>query len=321
MTGGFTITGGTLNTVGAAVLETAPGGSAVLQNLTLSAGSSYTSTNGAVTGLLGTIDNIGTIEQIGGGGNNGYLNVGGSVTLTGGGTVTLDTLSGGGSAFLQGNGQTLTNTNNTIQGTGVIGNGSLALINNGVVDATPEGGTATLTLNGSGGVTNTSTLEASGGATLLINSPVDNAGGNITTVDAASTVEVYAAAVQGGTLNNTAGGVFETANGATLDGSSHGALTISSGSTVTATNNTTTFLLGTIDNAGLLEQIGGNGQNGLLDFVSATTLTGDGTVTLDTISTNGGNAYIEGNGNTLTNVEQHDPGHRDHRQRQPGADQ
>jgi hypothetical protein len=36
------------------------------------------------------------------------------------------------------------------------------------IDATPSGGTSTLTLNGSGGVTNTGTLEATGGGTLSV---------------------------------------------------------------------------------------------------------------------------------------------------------
>jgi hypothetical protein len=294
-----TITGGTLNTVNGGVIAST--GNATLQGLTISAGSTYTSDNGVSTTLLGTIDNLGSILQIGGNGQNAFLLIGNAVALTGGGTVTLDTISGGGSAFIEGNGQTLTNVNNTIQGTGVIGNGNLVLINNGLIDARPEGGTATLTLNG-GGITNTTTMEASAGGVMVINTNVNNAGGNITTADATSTVEIDAATVAGGTLNNTAGGTFETTAGSTLDGSSHGALTISTGSTVTATNGTTTTLLGTIVNKGLLEQIGGNGQNAFLALGSAVTLTGGGTVTLDTTLANGGNAYIVGNGVTLTNT-------------------
>ncbi len=315
---GATITGGTLNTLNGGVMAST--GSATLQGVTLSAGSTYTSDNGVTTTLLGTIDNLGTIEQIGGNGQNGFILIGNAVTLTGGGTVTLDTISNGGSVYVEGNGQTLTNTNNTIQGTGVIGNGNVVLINEGLVDATPESGTSTLTLNG-GGVTNTSTMEASAGGVLVISTTVNNAGGNITTADATSTVDIAGATVEGGTLNNTtAGGTFETTAGSTLDGTTHGALTISTGSSVTATNNTTTSLLGTIDNEGSLEQIGGNGQNGFLNIAGATTLTGGGTVTLDTIS-NGGSAFVQGNGPDADQHEQHHPGHRDHRQRQPGADQ
>ena len=243
-----TITGGTLNTVNGGVFEST--GNATLQGVTISANSTYTASDNLTTTLLGTIDNVGEIELIGGNGQAGYLLIGNPVTLTGGGTVLLDTIAtNNGEAYIDGNGQTLTNSNNAILGTGVIGNGSLVLINAGVIDATPEGGTDALTLNG-GGVTNTSTMEASSGGVLVINTTVNNAGGNITTADSTSTVEVYAGTVQGGTLNNTAGGIFETAGNSELDGLTNGALTISAGSVITATDNTSTYLLGTINNDG-----------------------------------------------------------------------
>jgi fibronectin-binding autotransporter adhesin len=295
--GGVTITGGTLKATSTAVLETASGSSAALQGITLSAGSTYTGTDNSSTELLGTIDNLGTIEQIGGNGNNGYLNIGNSVTLTGGGTVTLDEVSGGGVAAIQGNSQTLTNTNNTIQGTGNIGNGSLLLVNNGVIDATPEGGTSTLLLNG-GFVTNTATMEATAGGVLTIDTNVNNAGGMIT-ASGTSTVDIEGGVtITGGTLNATSTAVLETAPGssAVLQG-----VTLSAGSTYVSTNNSNTYLLGTIDNVGTIEQIGGGGNNGALDIANNVTLTGGGTVTLDTQS-GGGVAIIQGNGNTLTNT-------------------
>ena len=216
--------------------------------------------------------------------------------------MLLDTIAtNNGEAYIEGNGQTLTNSNNAILGTGVIGNGSLVLINAGVIDATPEGGTDALTLNG-GGVTNTSTMEASSGGVLVINTTVNNTGGNITTADSTSTVEVYAGTVQGGTLNNTAGGIFETAGNSELDGLTNGALTIGAGSVITATDNTSTYLLGTINNDGTIVQIGGNGQAGYLNLAGAVTLTGGGTVTLDSITTNGNDVDTYGNGETLTNT-------------------
>jgi hypothetical protein len=295
-----TITGGTLNAVNGGAIEST--GAATLQGVTITAPTTYTSNNGLTTTLLDTIDNLGSIEQIGGNAQNGFLVIGDAVTLTGGGTVTLDSIANnGGSAYIIGNSQTLTNTNNTIQGTGVIGNGSLVLVNNGLIDATPEGGSTSLTLNG-GGITNTTTMEASAGGVLVINTNVVNAGANITTADATSTVELNAATIEGGTLNNAAGGTFEAVNGSVLDGTSQGVLTISAGSNVIATDNTTTFLLGTIDNLGTIEQIGGNSQNSFLNIDNAVTLTGGGTVTLDTIQQNGGSAYVQGNGQTLTNT-------------------
>jgi hypothetical protein len=115
-------------------------------------------------------------------------------------------------------------------------------------------------------------------------------------------VELINATVQGGTLNNRRRGTLETISTAELDGSTQGALTISSGSTYTASDNTTTYLLGTIVNRGLIQQNRRERPKRSPGYRGPVTLTGGGTVLLDTISTNGGNAFIEGNGETLTNT-------------------
>jgi fibronectin-binding autotransporter adhesin len=203
---------------GAGLLQSVSGNNALAAD-TISAGTSFIGQDSTITELLGAIDNVGSIEQIGGNGQNGILDVVSPVTLSGGGTLTLDTIAtNGGNAYLEGSGQTLT-SNNTIQGTGIIGNGNLALINSGLIDATPESGTSTLTINTSGEVTNTGTMKATGGATLVIGNPlVDNANGNITVVGT-STVELLNSTVQGGTLNNSGGGTLETVSSAELDGS------------------------------------------------------------------------------------------------------
>ena len=109
-------------------------------------------------------------------------------------------------------------------------------------------------------------MEASAGGVLVISTTVNNAGGNITTSDWTNTVEIDAATVEGGTLNNTAGGTFEAAGGAELDGSTQGALTISAGSVVTATDNTNTYLEGTINNAVQIARSVGMGRNGISIF-------------------------------------------------------
>ena len=120
-------------------------GNATLQGVTISARQhSYTSDNGITTTLLGTIDNLGTIEQIGGNGAEripvhrqcGHAHRRRNRDCW---TPSQPTAA---ARYIEGNGQTLTNTNNTIQGTGVIGNGNLVLINEGLIDATPESGTA-----------------------------------------------------------------------------------------------------------------------------------------------------------------------------------
>ena len=276
------ITGGTLTTASGGAMGTT---NATLQGVTISAKSLVTSADNSTTTLLGTIDNLGTIEQIGGNAQNAALFIGGAVTLTGGGTVLLDTIAtNGGNAFIEGNGNTLTNTNNTILGTGIIGNGNLLLVNGGVIDATPESGTVGLTLNG-GLVTNTKLLEATAGGVLAIQTSVTNTGANITATGSNSVVTISnGAAITGGTLTTASGGAMGSTGSATLQG-----VTISAKSLFTAADNITTTLLGTIDNLGTFEQIGGNAQNAFLNIGNAVTLTGGGTVLLDTIATNGGN--------------------------------
>jgi hypothetical protein len=305
VTNGVTIAGGTLNTANGGVMETGTASSAILQGVTISVNSTYTASDNATTTLDGAIDNAGMIQLNGGNGSSGTLSIGsGGVTLSGGGTVTMSTTAAsGGAAILSGNGQTLTNTNNTIQGTGIIGNGSLTLINNATINATPESTTTGLTLNGSGGITNTGTLEATGGGTLAINTTVNSATGNVTVADGSSTVQIVNATVQGGTLNNTAGGLLETAGSfATLDGTTQGALTISSGSIYTASNGLTTTLLGSIVNKGTILLNGGNGSNGTLSIGNGVTLSGGGAVTLSTNPASGDAAIISGNGQTLINT-------------------
>ena len=298
-----TIEGGTLNTLGGGTMESA-GSDATLDGtthgaLTISAGSTYTASNGVTTDILGAITDKGTIQLNGGDGNNGILDLTGAMTLSGGGVVAMTTAAGGGAAFIEGNSETLTN-DDVIEGTGTIGNGSLAVTNSGTIDANSSAGA--LTLDGSGGVTNTGVLEATSSGTLQVNDiTVNNAGHNITAND--GVVEVINATIQGGTLNTLGGGTMESAGSdATLDGTTHGALTISTGSIYAASNGVTTDILGAITDKGTIQVNGGAGNNGILDLTGATTLSGGGTMLLTT-ATGGGNAFVEGNGETLTNAD------------------
>jgi hypothetical protein len=302
-----TIQGGTLNELGGGTMETASSENATLDGsthgaLTISAGSTYTTTDSnSTTDILGTIIDKGTISVSGGNDANGALNLTGATTLNGGGTVALTTATGGGQAFVSGNSETLTNSD-VIEGTGEIGNGSLAVINRSTIDANSSAGTGTLILNGSGGVTNSDLLEATHGGTLQINSITVN---NDTAAITANggVVVVNSSTIQGGTLNESGGGTMETASdeNATLDGSTHGALTLSAGSTYATTDsNSTTEILGTITDDGTLQVGGGNDANGALNLTANVTLNGGGTVSLTT-ATGGGEAFVEGNGETLTN--------------------
>ena len=81
-------------------------------------------------------------------------------------------------------------TNNTIQGAGFIGDsGALAFANEATIDANSSG--QNLNLNaGNGGVTNTGTLEATGGGVLNLFNTITNTGGAITASGTGSTVNV-----------------------------------------------------------------------------------------------------------------------------------
>jgi hypothetical protein len=218
------LNGGTLETVGSSTLDGSTNGA-----LTLSKGSTYIGNPGTTTSVLGTITNNGNFVLTGGSNANTVLGLSANTMLNGGGTITLayNGIGSGAAYILQNTSNlTLTNVNNTINGTGVIGQGGLTVINQsgGTIDANTSG--AGLTLNGSGGVTNTGLLEATKGGILAINTTVNNAAGNITAKGA--TVEIVNATIQGGTLSNS-GGTLETPGGvaATLDGSTaSGAITL-----------------------------------------------------------------------------------------------
>jgi len=289
--------------------------SAGINNLTIDSDDSLSfNPNTALTVSGGTISNAGKIVINGGNATNTELILGANTTLSGGGTVTLSTIAaGGGNAFLQGNGATLTNTNNIIQGEGTIGNGSLTLVNQagGTINANSTGSNGSitsLTLNGSGGVTNAGLLEATNSGTLQIFNTVNNSGGNIAANGSAASVLLFNGSdIQGGTLNTLSGGTIEVAGGntTTLDGSTHGVLTVSKGSTYTSPLSTQTLIMGTINNNGNILLNGGSGTNTEMTLIGNTTLqgTGGGTVTLSSVSSPaGGNAYIQGNGSTLTNT-------------------
>src|SRR5271169_2426192 len=223
--GTLTNSGGTLGTPAnnVATLDGSTGAGAVTINGT------YLSDLNTDTFVAGTINNNNNFQMNGGGGANAILGLNTNTTLQGGGTVTLSTAAGGGNAIIQQQvgGLTLTNVNNTIQGAGIIGNGGLALINQATINANSSG--QTLLLDGSGGITNSNLMEATGGGVLQIQGiTVNNAGGQIT-ANSGSTVQIFGSSViQGGTLTNN-GTFFGTPAGnvAILDGSTgSGAITI-----------------------------------------------------------------------------------------------
>jgi fibronectin-binding autotransporter adhesin len=309
---GVTIQGGTLTSSNGGSLGV-PGSSITLDGashgaLTFSTGTLFTAGTNTTTNLEGTIVNNGNMQVDGGNGTNSLILLGVDTTLSGGGTLSLGTTGVGvGEAIIEQTtgGVTLTNES-TIQGQGLIGNGGIALVNSpgGTIDANVSG--ATLTLNGSGAVTNTGgLLEATHGGTLALSqSVINNLGGTIAVDGATSTVDFHdASTIQGGTLTSSNGGVLR--NGgltAILDGSTHGAITLSAGSTFATATGQSTNLLGSIVNNGTLLVTGGGATDAVLGLNADTTLSGTGVVTLGTTGGPGAGIIQQNQANlTLTN--------------------
>src|SRR5208282_4869947 len=108
--------------------------------------------------------------------------------------------------------------------------------------------------------------------------------------------------MQGGTLNAAWGGGLGTVSGntVTLDGNAQG--TLNNKGTFTIPDNSTTILVGTINNTGTI-QINAVGDATFLRMNGGVTLTGAGTVTMATTGT--GQAIISADCNcsaALTNV-------------------
>lgn len=296
---GSTITGGSLTSSDGGLLSTAANQSAAFNGVTFTSGSTYLNGNNTNMYVTGTITNQGTI-QLAAAANNSLLALSGDTLLTGGGVVTLSR-SGGGGALIQQQvgGLTLTNLDNTIQGAGTIAPNGLTLINRsgGTINANVAG--LSLDLAGPGAVTNEGLLEATAGGLLgIAGKVVNNSGGNISGTGGGVVVLSNNATIQGGTLNGT---LQNAANQtATLDGSTHGAIALSGGSTYTAVNNSNLFVQGVIANEGQI-QLSAGANNALLGLNSSTMLQGGGTVTMST--SGGGTAIIQqqAGGFTFTN--------------------
>ena len=287
-----TINGGTLETSDCGIIET-PSGTSTLNGVTIDDGS-----------ILQT-DDCTFIDLE----NTTTLN--GTVTFEGGGTFMLDDPPDAASIVGGSNGGTLDiAAGATLTGSGDIGNGeitALALSNGGTVDADGVGAEIIIE-TGNYTITNTGLLEATHGATLEIESDVNNDCGTIGALGAGSTVQLVGAInIAGGTLttgnrSSASDGVIEIVAVAKtetiLDGSVH-AVTIDGYVQVDA--GASLALDGTIDNEGTINLVSDCGPSTNLVIQANVTLQGGGQVTL----TDGGESAIVTNGSavTLTNVD------------------
>jgi fibronectin-binding autotransporter adhesin len=326
-----TINGGAVTLTGAALLQlnngTIHGGSTLTNSATgtieifgstntlggtinNSAGGTFKIDNGAVLDLeTGTYSQLGTL-QLNSSGSFAELVLQGNVTLSGG-TVTM---SNNAQNYIFGalTADTLTNQE-TIQGAGHIGNGSMTLVNSGIINANQSAG---MTIQVSGGVTNTGTIEATGGTLAFASTTVTNTGGTISAN--ANTLSLTTSTINGGAVTLTGAATLQLINGTI-----HGGSTLTNSATGTIEVVTSTNTLGgtinnsaggtfKIDNGAILDlETGTYSQLGTLQLNSAgsfTELVLQGNVTLSggtvTLSNNIQN-YIFGavTADTLTNQE------------------
>jgi len=126
-----------------------------------------------------TVANQGTLQID----SDTSLALAGTVTLQGGGTVSMELNSGIGEVF--DTAATLDNVDNTIEGAGFIGNADnlLTLINNGTIDANFGGQTLTIDIadnsGNSGTLTNAGTLKAENNGELSVHGVVNDTGGQV----------------------------------------------------------------------------------------------------------------------------------------------
>ncbi|MEJ0044984.1 MAG: hypothetical protein WDN04_01655 [Rhodospirillales bacterium] len=250
--------------------------------------------NQATLSLLGTLNNMGTIS-LGSSNQPTDLLIGptgktpGTVTLTGGGVVTL---SNNPANFIVGSiaGDTLVNLNNTISGAGHIGSATqqLVLINDATIDANDPN--ALIVQTDGGAVTNNSLLESTSSGGLVINSTtISNASGTV--LAAGGNVYLQSATIAGGLLSSSGGGAIVVQSGqtGTLDSSAH---VVTNTGIIDVNNQGTLAVLGSIVNDGTIALQSSNQPTTLLIESSTFTLTGNGSGTV-TLTDNASNA-IEG---------------------------
>ncbi|MFZ0816799.1 MAG: S-layer family protein [Candidatus Sulfotelmatobacter sp.] len=287
--GNVTVVGGSLTGTGTYVVN-GQGGYATLSGLTNA--STIQINNNNELNLVGTIVNNGSIQE-NSSNNNTDLIMQGNVALNGTGTVTM---SNNGNNFIYGAAGTdilTVASTQTIQGAGNIGSNQMTLVNNGTIDGNVSNA---LTIQPSGGTTNTNTLEATAGGTLTIyGNTVTNTGAGKIIAGSGSTVNLEAnVTVAGGSLTGTGTFVENGVGGyATLSG-------LTNASTVQVSNNTLLNLVGTIVNNGQIQE---NSINNNTDIILATgnvTLSGSGAL----VMSNNGNNFIYGNSGSyiLTNA-------------------
>jgi fibronectin-binding autotransporter adhesin len=292
---------GTLTTSGTGVIQCNGGnGACGLDGVTITSGSTHQVING-YENLSNTISNNGAF-LLGNNTTSASLDLLGAVTLTGSGTLTMSNLANNQIfGFYQPSpGNTLTNQS-TIQGSGSINpNTSNSFINQHIVNANQT--TALNIYAGSATVTNTGTLEATNGGTLVLHGDsegggtFDNTGGTIQ-AGAGSFVVLHDSA----TVKN--GNLASSSTGKTQCNGNNGACTLN-GTTISGTHQVVAGyenLTNTVTNNGSFQMLGTSTNNVNMDILGSVVLAGSGTLKMGGPGNTIFGFYQPSPGNTLTN--------------------
>ncbi len=281
-----TVVGGSLTGTGTFV-ENGVGGYATLSGLTNA--STVQVSNNTQLNLVGTIVNNGQIQENSINNNTDIILAAGNVTLSGSGALVM---SNNGNNFIYGASGSYVLTNaSTIEGSGNIGANQMTLVNSGTIDATNSGNQ--LIIQTSGTLTNTGTIEATGG-----NLTVETSTANFTNYNSTTTTLTGGNYVANGgnlflPLATGSNGITTLAASATEEGG--GQIFNSNDSNANALANLTSITstgaltiggvaftdAGSFSNAGSLTILSGESfKVGSLAQISGTTLTA-GTYVLD----------------------------------------
>ena len=260
------VTGGTLQTAGSGAFRS--NGSPRL--IDLASQGLVEIPNSRVLSLEGSIVNSGTIEITSVSSYTYLQPANGPVTLSGGGVIAgegnqlnrIQAASGG----------SLVNQDNTIRGTLSLGANTMGITNAALIVA--DNPTYPLTIDPNvDGVTNTGTLRAESGATMILAAgDYTNTGGVIEALDGSVVQLNSSAIVTGGTLQTVGSGVFiSNGNPRLIDLANQGTLEIP--------NSRTLYLEGAIANSDTIEITNSTSYTYLLVAGGPVTLSGGGVIT------------------------------------------
>lgn len=291
------IIGGNFTTTAGGEIRVPAGHTARLTGPTITTGSTVAVLNNARLYLTGNTSLVGTVD-VRAGANDASLTSDADATISGGGSIVLNSNPGVSSARMDGGGKVTLATGATIKGNGFLYDNRL--VNNGLVLADRATGSMYLDSWGGGavgeGIVNNGTMQAIAGATLTLSGELggndqftgagtyraDGAGAFINLINDANIV--------GGTFTTTAGGVIQVPAGhaVTITDS-----TISAGSKLDVQSNARLYLNGTPTINGTLQVTSGTSDAYLT--INGTTNLNVGTLSL---TSNPGvtNARVDGGG-------------------------